>query len=153
MAAPFMSRSVPVRIVIPRISVHTAVTELSLRSDGTMQVPQAAFPAGWYRGSPTPGQQGPSIIVGHVHWNGRLGVFARLHELRPRDVITIVRADGKSVGFSVTEVKVYSKIRFPTATVYGNVQDSEVRLITCGGYDPVARTYEANLVVFARRVS
>jgi hypothetical protein len=88
-----------------------------------------------------------------VHWNGRLGVFARLGQLKPRDVITVLRADGLSAVFEVTAVKLYAKTHFPTALVYGNVDDAELRLITCGGYDRVARKYEANLVVFARLVS
>lgn len=148
----FMARSNPTRITIPKISVHSSLMKLGLKSDGTLQVPPAAFPAGWFTGAPTPGQQGPAIIVGHVHWNGRLGVFARLAQLKRGDLITVLRADGKSVRFAVTASHLYTKSHFPTELVYGNVDDSELRLITCGGYDRVARKYEANLVVFARRV-
>jgi LPXTG-site transpeptidase (sortase) family protein len=127
--------------------------KLGLNSDGTLQVPPAAFPAGWYTGAPTPGQQGPAVIVGHIHWNGRAGVFARLGELKQRDLITVLRADGQSAVFEVTSVKTYAKTHFPTALVYGNVDAAELRLITCGGYDKVAHKYEANLVVFARAVA
>jgi len=146
----YLGRSTPVRITIPSISVHSAVMRLGLQANDTLQVPPGAFPAGWYTGSPTPGQQGPSVIVGHVHWNGRLGVFARLDQLRPGAVITIKRADGTNVRFAVTTVRLYPKNRFPTALVYGNVSGAELRLITCGRYDRVAHKYEANLVVFAR---
>jgi LPXTG-site transpeptidase (sortase) family protein len=148
----FMVRSTPTRITIAKIAVHSNLMKLGLKSDGTLQVPPAAFPAGWYVGAPTPGQQGPAVIVGHVHWNGRAGVFARLGQLRVHDRITVLRADGQSVTFEVTSTRVFAKSHFPTALVYGNVNDAELRLITCGGYDRVAHKYEANLVVFARRV-
>jgi LPXTG-site transpeptidase (sortase) family protein len=149
----FLARSIPLRITIPKISVHSNLMQLGLKKDGTLQVPPAAFPAGWYTGAPTPGQQGPAVIVGHIHWNARAGVFARLAELKQDDQITVLRTDGKSVLFEVTSVKLYAKSHFPTALVYGNVDDAELRLITCGGYDKVAHKYEANLVVFARVVS
>jgi hypothetical protein len=34
-------------------------------------------------GCPTPGERGPAIIVGHIDWKGREGVFGRLHSLKP----------------------------------------------------------------------
>ena len=40
----------------------------------------------------------PAVIVGHIDWAGRLGVFARLATLRPGDKATVVRADGSRVG-------------------------------------------------------
>ena len=51
---------------------------LGLQADGSMQVPPAPFPAGWYTGSPTPGELGPAVLAGHVHWNEQPGVFADL---------------------------------------------------------------------------
>jgi hypothetical protein len=45
---------------------------------------------------------------------------------------------------------VHPKDDFPTIDVYGNTDDAQLRLITCGGdFDAGARSYEDNVVVFA----
>jgi len=42
------------------------------------------------------------------------------------------------------------KSNFPTLEVYGNLDHAGLRLITCGGeFDPDARSYESNVIVFA----
>jgi sortase (surface protein transpeptidase) len=146
-----------VRLLIPGIGVDTAVMQLGLASDGTVQVPpiEANAPAGWYRGSPTPGQTGPSVILAHVTV-GRYGdgVFLHLSRLTPGDRITVRLQDGASAVFAVDRVQTVAKTRFPTAAVYGNVDRPELRLITCGG--PRNRTgsgYLDNVVVYASLVS
>ncbi|WFR71905.1 hypothetical protein P9209_25115 [Prescottella defluvii] len=73
----------PVRIAIPAIGVDSDLMELGLESNGALQVPPGGFPAGWYSGSPVPGELGPAVIAGHVDWGGKPGVFFRLHELAP----------------------------------------------------------------------
>ncbi|XAS63780.1 class F sortase [Pseudarthrobacter sp. So.54] len=46
--------------------------------------PYNGAPAGWYNGSPTPGERGPSVMLGHVNaLGGATGVFADLHKLTP----------------------------------------------------------------------
>jgi hypothetical protein len=50
-------------------------------------------------------------------------------------------------------VKTVPKSDFPTLEVYGNLDHSGLRLITCGGeFDPDARSYESNVIVFASLV-
>lgn len=153
-AAHPLPRSAPVRVEIPAIGVDSTLVSLGLQADGTLQVPPAGFPAGWYAGAPTPGERGPAIVVGHVDWGGRAGVFYRLHELKPDDQITITRADSSTATFLVTAVRQFPKAQFPTALVYGNLNYAGLRLITCsGGFDPHARSYQDNTVVFAELVS
>lgn len=86
--------STPLRVQIPAISVDSPLIKLGLRTDGTMQVPPAASPAGWYIGAPTPGELGPAILAGHIGWAGHLGVFHRLHELKPGDEVIVAGQDG-----------------------------------------------------------
>ncbi|MFI1993989.1 class F sortase [Actinoplanes sp. NPDC020271] len=143
----------PTRLDIPAIGVHTAVTSIGLRPDGTLDTPplRSDAPAGWYEGSAMPGSPGPAIIAGHVD-TARDGpaVFFRLRELKPGDTIT-VRGDGRSVvTFTVTKVASYPKKAFPSADVYGETPGSTLRLITCGGsFDRDRGSYRSNIVVFA----
>ena len=52
--------------------------------------------------------------------------------------------------FAVDRVEQYRKDDFPTIEVYGNTDDAQLRLITCGGdFDSGARSYEDNVIVFA----
>lgn len=140
----------PVRIAIPAIGVDSGLMELGLESNGALEVPPGGFPAGWYSGSPVPGELGPAIIAGHVDWGGEPGVFYRLHELAPGDEITADRADGVTAVFRVASVERYAKAAFPTAEVYGDIDHPGLRLITCGGeFDTAADSYRDNTVVFA----
>jgi hypothetical protein len=153
-AAQPMARSAPVRVHIPAIGVDSALMQLGLQADGTLQVPPSGFPAGWYTGAPTPGELGPAILAGHVDWSGQPGVFSRLRELTPDAQVTVTRQDGSAAVFRVTQVKQYPKDKFPTSEVYGDLDHPGLRLITCGGsFDRQTRNYEDNIVAFADLVT
>ncbi|MEX2485992.1 MAG: class F sortase [Nitriliruptoraceae bacterium] len=145
-----MLASAPLRLQIPSIGVDSALMDLGLQADGTLEVPPSGFPAGWYTGSPTPGELGPAIIAGHVDWAGEPGVFFDLRDLGADDEIAITRQDGSTARFRVTRVERFAKDEFPTQVVYGDLDHAGLRLITCGGaFDRQARSYEDNIVVFA----
>ncbi|WP_433798479.1 class F sortase [Actinomycetospora sp. CA-084318] len=150
--------SPPARIVVGKIGVDSAVTSVGLNPDRTMEVP-AKGPlydlAAWYRYSVTPGQQGPSVIIGHIDSveNGP-SVFFRLGALAPGDPIAVTRADGRVITFVVYATRSFPKDAFPTADVYSGTAGPELRLITCSGsFDAAARSYRDNTVVFAREIS
>jgi sortase (surface protein transpeptidase) len=141
----------PVSLTIPAIGVRTKLVDLGLNSNGTLQVPATTAVAGWYTGSPRPGEIGAAVIAGHVDSRSGLGIFFWLRNLRPGDRVYVGRADGTMAVFTVTSVRMYAKDEFPTAAVYGPVPDAELRLITCGGiFDRSAGSYLSNVVVFAR---
>ncbi|MFB9351166.1 class F sortase [Streptomyces heliomycini] len=147
-----LARSVPVGLEIPAIGVDTPVIRLGLAPDRTVQVPPvtAHDRAGWYRHSPTPGQIGPSVILGHVtvgrHGDG---VFRHLARLRPGDGIVARLENGTAAVFAVDSVRTVAKADFPTDAVYGDVGRPELRLITCGG-PRTGDEYRDNVIVFAR---
>ena len=152
-----LPRSRPVALEIPTIDVDTAVGEVGLNRDGTIQVPPLfAKPseAAWYRYSPTPGQVGPSVIVGHVDNIYGPAVFFRLGSLAPGNHIKVTLADGTVATFVVDGVRRYPKASFPTAAVYGPTDYPALRLITCGGpFDYSTRHYLDSTVVFASLAS
>lgn len=147
--------SPPARIVIPKLGVDSRVSSVGLNPDHTMEVP-AKGPlydlAAWYRYSVTPGQQGPSVIIGHIDSaeNGP-SVFFRLGALAPGDTVTVTRDDGRTVPFTVYATRSFAKDAFPTSEVYAGTAGPELRLITCSGsFDAGARSYRDNTVVFLR---
>ncbi len=142
----------PVRVDVPSIGVSSSLLDLGKDANGEVQTPpgEPRSPAGWYKNSPVPGQTGSSVILGHVNSTaGPVGVFYRLHELTAGQEIDVTRNDHTTAVFTVDIVKTYHKSAFPTIEVYQNADRPEVRLITCGGYDPATREYLDNTVVYA----
>ena len=150
----FMPRSVPMHLNIARIGVSVDLIGLGRLPDGTMEVPPLFSPvAGWYNRGPSPGEQGPAVIVGHVDTYKGPSVFWRLYELRPGDTIEVTRADKRVAVFKVEALKQFEKDSFPTKEVYGNLDYAGLRLITCGGtFNPETVEYTQNTVVFASLV-
>lgn len=155
---PILRRSLPVLLDVPRIGIrHARLVQLGQARNGSIQVPPvgANSPAGWFRNSPTPGQLGASVILGHVDSaTSGPAIFYRLGTLRPGDTITVTRADHTAAVFRVSSVRKYAKSSFPTLQVFGDTDHAALRLITCGGrFNPAKASYESNIVVFAHLVS
>lgn len=154
---PVLGRSVPVRLEIPQLDVSSDLLQLGLNPDQTVQVPplDKDSRAGWYKYSPTPGQLGPSVLLGHVDSaEYGPGIFFRLGALRPGATLTVTRSDRTAAVFRVDRVVSYPKDHFPTLEVYGNTDSAQLRLITCGGkFDLSSHNYESNIVAFATLVS
>lgn len=154
---PVLPASVPTSLSIPAIGVEgSPVLRMKPLPDGGIEVPplEDTRSSGWYTGSPTPGEVGPSVILGHVDSakNGP-SVFYRLGELTPGDEVRIDRADGTLATFRVDAVREYPKNQFPTEVVYGNLDRAGLRLITCGGtFNPRSGHYESNVIAFASLV-
>jgi LPXTG-site transpeptidase (sortase) family protein len=148
---PALPRSVPARLDVPSVGIHTDLVRLGLNPDGTLEVPSEPLLAGWYTGSPTSGERGPSVIAGHVD-SVETGpaVFYRLGQVQPGDRIEVTREDGIVAHFTATAVRAYAKSDFPTQTVYGNTSRATLRLITCGDWNDESRSYDGNVVVFAQ---
>nr|WP_242613161.1 class F sortase [Herbihabitans rhizosphaerae] len=146
-----LPRSDPAWIDVPSIGAHSSLVPTGVNADRTIEVPPVTQPmqASWYKHSPTPGEIGPSIILGHVNGNGQNGVFWRLHEMKPGAEVHIGRQDHSVATFVVDRVEQIPKKHFPTDKVYGSTASPQVRLITCGGeYDKTARSYRDNWIVY-----
>ncbi|MUK02205.1 sortase [Vibrio cholerae] len=154
-AAQFLAESAPVSFTIPAIGAGSDLLSLGLRENGSLEVPPdgPGAPASWYNQSPTPGEQGPTVLLGHVNaTDGGPGVFAKLRDLTPGDVVEITREDGTIAKFAVDRGEQYPKDDFPTLTVYGNTEGAELRLITCDGYDPDTGQFDDNYVIYAKSI-
>lgn len=148
-----VTHATPVRIRIPAIRVDRPLVQVGLTRTGALATPPltAAGTPGWFRGSPAPGDLGPSVITGHVDSRTGPAVFWNLSTMRPGQHIAVVRSDHRTALFQVTRVQAFPKARFPTRTVYGPVRYAGLRLITCGGrYDAGHGGYQDNTIVFAR---
>ncbi|SFR99722.1 Sortase family protein [Agrococcus baldri] len=152
---PAMPASQPVRIDIPALDRTSELIVTGQRADGTLEVPPGAegSPASWYDGSPTPGERGASVILGHVNSLSDVsGVFYELDTLEPGDEIRVTREDGSTAVFAVDHLESFPKDEFPTRAVYYPVPGAELRLITCDDLGAGGDDFPNNTVVFATLV-
>ncbi|SDI87343.1 Sortase family protein [Arthrobacter subterraneus] len=150
-----MEASTPVSLAIPTLERTGEIIETGLREDNTLEVPpdHEGAPASWYTGSPTPGQAGPSVLLGHVNsTEDESGVFYNLEALQNGDQIKVTRKDGSTAVFEVYKSELYPKNNFPTKAVYFPVEEAELRLITCDGFTESTGEFVDNLVIYATLV-
>ncbi|MFE9311042.1 class F sortase [Streptomyces sp. NPDC088353] len=151
-AGKSLPRSEPRRISIPEIGVDAPFTKLSVNASGQLNPPPANNTnlAGWFKGGPSPGERGASIVVGHLDTTTGPAVFADLDSLERGAVVNITRADGTVARFKVDSIESFSKAHFPDDKVYADTATPQLRLITCGGtFDRAKQGYQENVVVFA----
>lgn len=150
---PVMRKSTPVAIRIARIRVRSRVFPLALRSDGTIALPSTSRvqSAGWYEHSPTPGEVGPSILLGYADSldHKHRPVFGDLARLRRGDLIQVNRADGLAAVFRISHVAQYPVTRFPTNEVYSATNYAALRLITVALPGTTPPPHARNIVVYA----
>ncbi|RKR87868.1 sortase family protein [Micromonospora pisi] len=153
---PVMEQSPPTAIAIDSLDVRARVHRVGIAPDGSIAVPppDRYQEAGWYDQSPTPGQYGPAVIVGHVDTRTGPAVFHDLAKVRPGAEIEVTRTDRSVAVFKVNSVRRYDKSQLPTEEVFDDFNRPGLRLITCGGRWVGGTTgYADNVVVFASLVS
>lgn len=146
-----LPRSEPARVRIPQLGANLEVFGADAEKDGTPPVPdeEDADQVAWFQGGPSPGEQGPAILVGHLDTHEGPAAFAGIGSLRPGAEIRIERRDRSTVVFTVDSVEQYEKDNYPNERVYGPTQTPQLRLITCGGSFTEKDGYDANIVAFA----
>ena len=146
------SKPSPVSLTIPAIKVASSVTRLGLNKDKTVEVPKDPDDAGWYSKGPIPGQNGSSVILGHVDSKTGPAVFYRLKHLAVGDQIAVKLSNDTVAHYQVTRVAQYANEDFPAKKVYaGSPARPALNLVTCGGkYDRDAGGYQSNVVAYAK---
>jgi len=145
-----MNESKPIKLEVPSIGIDAQVVELGLNPDMTVEIPKRGEEVGWYKHSQTPGEIGPSVLIGHLDWNGGKGVFYDLNKLETGNTFRVTREDGSVAVFVVEDKEEYSQFDFPTDKVYGKLAKPGIRLVTCSGkFLGDADRYSHNLVIYA----
>lgn len=150
-----LTASPPTRLRIPAIGVDAPTGSVGVEDKNgvsTLEVPPFDQPGltAWYRLGPTPGENGNSVIVGHVDTKAGPAVFYRLAELKAGDRLAVTRQDGTIAHFAIDKVVLYPNTSLPLGEIYGSSKTPGLRLITCGGaYDKATKSYEGNVVAYA----
>jgi sortase (surface protein transpeptidase) len=141
----------PVGLTIGAIGVRAPIVPVGVEAGSShVQVPSDVHVVGWYRFGPPPGAGGSAVLLGHVDsWTQGPGVFFRLRDLEPTDVIRVTFANGSESPFQVVARRSYPKSGLP-GKLFERKGPSILALVTCGGsFDQSTRSYSDNVVVFA----
>jgi sortase (surface protein transpeptidase) len=153
MRANYLEYAAPLALSIPSLGINEVpITPLTI-NEGTLEVPDQAYQAGWYKDSPAPGELGPAIVVGHYDWEDGPALFINLHAIQIGQFIHIIRDDQTEVKFVVSDVKQYDRKYIPAEQTYGNSDYAGLRLMTCAGYfDKDLNSYSDNIIVYAQLI-
>lgn len=151
-AQPTPAPVVPMRLQIPKIGVSAPVELLGLTSDGAMEAPIGWWDAGWYKYGPLPGQEGNSVIAGHLDSTTGPALFWRLTSLAPGDTLSVTLSNGQSEQFVVERQVSYADNNAPLQQIFGPASTDNLNLITCGGiWNPFQHNYSNRTVIFTRK--
>ncbi len=139
----------PKKIKIKQISVDAFIQKAGVDQKNQVAVPNNVHLAGWYNQSQKPGQNGLSIIAGHVTGKTSDGVFKQLGVLKAGDMFEIELGNGEVKSYKVIETKQVKEAESAGVLFSQNPKvKSQVNLITCGGtFNKTTNQYDDRIIV------
>lgn len=139
----------PNNIEIPALGIDAPIEDVGLLDSGQMDEPSTMDGVAWYEGGYLPGEQGSSVLAGHVDSKTGPAVFYQLEELTQGDEIIVTDEQGEEKIFVVQESKSYDRNEAPLQKIFGYSYRSQLNLITCTGeFNSKAGTHDERLVVY-----
>jgi Sortase domain len=149
-AAPRTASAVPPTLVtLPGVTAHVVRAAVTL---GALAIPDDVDQVGWWTGGAgVTSPSGTIVLAGHVDSARQgLGAFSTLRSVPVGTRVRLTSGGGLSRSFVVTGRRSYAKSTGLPSSLYDQDIGLRLVLITCtGAFDPVKRSYEDNLVVYA----
>lgn len=144
----------PRSISLPSIGAEGYIQRVGLGKDNAVVAPTNVNFAGWYVAEGKPGDDGVSLIDGHVQGFTQPGIFKRLNELKPGDTFSIEFGDHSRREFQVATIRNYSVEEAGKRMLEQDPTiKQQLNLITCtGAYDKAKQGYDQRLLVVSRRI-
>ncbi len=144
----------PKKIIIPRLGTNDYIQKVGIDQNKQIAVPTNINIAGWFVDSVIPGEQGLSIIDGHIDTVTGNAIFQHLGDLVLGDQFQIEFGNDTHKTFQVVRVDDLPLDQVPDVLFS---QDSAVthqlNLITCSGsYDTNSREFNQRIIVVASLV-
>ncbi len=117
-----------------------------------MEIPKDVSDVGWYQFGPAPGSAtGSAVLTGHVDdYQQGVGVFGRIGDLGPGDIVKVTDEGGVTREFSVVAREEWPKSEVPLDRLFDRGGDSRLVLITCGGsFNESTLGYDDNIAITA----
>lgn len=143
--------SEPQQIRIPQIGVTAPVESVGLDGQGRMKSPVDYANVAWFNLGYKPGEQGSSVIAGHLDDpRANPAVFWDIKLLKKGDEILVTDKDGHERKFKVTRSEKYEYNKVPLKEIFGKEGKPTLALITCeGNYNQSAHNYSHRYVVYS----
>lgn len=141
----------PKKISIQAIGVDAYVQRMGVDQNKKMATPNNIHLTGWFVDTQQPGQNGLSVIAGHVTGVKGDGVFKNLNKLKTGDTFTVENGDGTVKNFKVIDVK-QAKESESADYLFSQQPNikSQLNLVTCGGkFNSSTRQYEDRIIVIS----
>jgi hypothetical protein len=138
----------PTRVVLPGVTARVVKASVTR---GGLDVPENVNEIGWWTGGAgVTSPSGTIVLAGHVDSVRQgLGAFAALRDVPVGAKVRLTNGT-RSRSFVVTGRRSYPKSTGLPSSLYAQDVGLRLVLITCTGvFDPVKRSYEDNLVVYA----
>jgi len=150
-ATTTITRSAPVRLVIPSLGISVPVSQVGLNANGSVVSPTNYQVPGWYKDGYAPGQLGSAVILGHIDSSG---VFSRIDDLKVGQQLQVTLADHTRLTFKVIGIRQYTNAGYPYKGVYGPEKYSALNLVSVGSVftAPTGRSV-SDIVVFTALVT
>ncbi|WP_186526082.1 class F sortase [Leekyejoonella antrihumi] len=139
----------PATLQISSVGIDERVRALGLNAQGQIYPPRRTTM--WYTGSARRGQDGISVIAGHITYDGPDN-FYNLVNVQVDGAVDITCASGRGVALRAVRTASVPKTTLQTnQTVWGSSATPVVVLITCDPHSPVVDGHHLNnYVVWTR---
>ena len=155
MSAPYdVAEDMPRRLIMDSTSVNGFIQQVGIDEQNAISVPSNVHLAGWYVNSKKPGDEGLSIVDGHVSGKYNDGIFKKLSQAKVGTVFSVEFGDLSVRRFEVVEVKQLPESQSADFLLkHDESIKAQLNLITCGGkFNKVADTFDDRIIVVAKRV-
>ncbi len=144
----------PKKIVISSVGIDGYIQNVGVDQNNEIAVPNNVHIAGWFVDSVRPGQQGLSIIDGHVSGRTTDGIFKALPNVAEGAEIIVEFGNGQAKIFRVLDVATVPVAEAPGVLFSQNPSVSnQLNLITCvGAFDRQTGRYQDRVIVSAELV-
>ncbi len=129
-----VSDDMPRRIILPSIGAEGCIQKVGVDQNNAVAVPSNIHLAGWFVNSVKPGDEGVSLIDGHVRGKYGPAIFTDLKKLNSGDKFQVEFGDQSIRNFEVVsseELSIESVVKQMFTPKQG--VDRQLNLITCGG--------------------
>lgn len=93
---------------IPSLDVSVIVQSAGVDPSGALAEPDNIHKVMWDSDSTKPGDKGAAIITGYNTFDGQLGAFSQLDQLKAGDIIKIELGNGKALNYDVKSTETVS---------------------------------------------
>lgn len=140
----------PVRLIIPKISVSASIESLGLTVSGDLDAPKDIDNVGWYNSGPRAGSPGSAVMDGHFGIaDGKHAVFEKLYTMQKGDLLYVKDSNSGVHTFIVRKTRFFQPDENASVVFRSNDNKAHLNLITCyGKWESSKQSYSARFVVF-----